>query len=145
MSYKNQNNYGYRNDYKSQGSYSQDYRNYKERNIKADVATVMTAIVLGILLFVFVSKLNARGGYYDVEALDPNYDVEFIYHEVEVGDSISYIAEKYIGEYPGTFEEYQSLICSENGLKNRHYIVVGDTIKVPIYTVEEDVKENNNK
>ena len=99
------------------------------------------ALLLGIILCVILTsmtivnvviayKVNATPS---VPSYEIKYAIEFEYHTVEAGESLSYIAEKYIGDYPGSFYEYQGLICRENRLSNANYIVVGDMLQIPIY------------
>lgn len=61
------------------------------------------------------------------------YEIDYVYHVVEPGDSLSYIAEKYVGEYPGSFLQYQGLIMNLNEIDNPNRIMVGDIIQVPVY------------
>ena len=120
------------------GHQNKYYRNPYLERAKAERAEKTNLIVFGAVILLVIALyfmwLTFRGGFYNVDALTADYDVEYVTYTVEVGDTLSYIAEIHIGEYPGSFSEYMDLIASENGITNPSFIREGQKIVVPVYT-----------
>ena len=96
---------------------------------------ILAALIIAAVVFctwTTVGYFRLRAELEEVKALEVNYVVDYDLHWVEPGDSISYIAELYIGDYPGSFDEYMRLIRKTNNCSNN--IRVGDCLKIPVYT-----------
>ena len=120
------NDYGFNID----NDYDDEYSPERKRRYRLLIGVLIAFCVI-LTISIIVNAIPDSSN--DVDADDPQYVIEYVYHTVSVGESISYIAEKYIGDYPGSFEEYQSLILGVNSISNPNRIWVGDVIKVPIY------------
>ena len=122
------------------------YSPYKTKKKTGKVVIIALAIVCTIL----ASSLIIMGKALIDEKEKPEptyeitYDISYAYHTVGVGDSLSYIAEKYIGDYPGSFLEYQGLIKNLNNIDNANRIYTGDVIQVPIYEAILTVSQGMN-
>ena len=96
------------------------------------LAVLLLCAISFTVAYVSATKANAASKAPNTVRI--TYEVENLFYTVENGDTISYIASQYIGDFPGTFIEYQDLICEENGIKNPNRIADGDVLLIPIYT-----------
>ena len=119
---ENKKNYGYT---------THSYGSSKRKEIKfLAIGFLIACVIFAIALACWVATNQDN----KISALEINYNIDYVYHIVEPGDSISYIAGIYIGDYPGSFAEYQSLICSKNNIINADRIMDGDVLQIPVFT-----------
>ena len=126
----------YNNSFSEHSSSSFSPIKKKTGKFSAYAIGVLIVLLLCAISFTvaYVSATKANAASKVPNTVSVTYEVKNLFYTVETGDTISYIASQYIGDYPGTFIEYQDLICEENGIKNPNRIAEGDVLRIPVYT-----------
>lgn len=130
------NNTNYNNSYSGHSSSSFSQKKKKTGKFSTYAIAFLSVLLLCTISFTvaYVSATRANAASKATTTARTTYEVQTVFYTVEKGDSISYIASQYIEDFPGSFLEYQQLICEKNGIMNPSRISEGDVLRIPVYT-----------